>query len=117
MLGIARPGRAAAPSSSWCRRASAAGSSPTGSPSTATASIAVALSILDAKAPALLSPADPREDHWCPAHYPLDGHREVEAAATGGRPLSLVSLLSRGRGVSSGAEVRMVLRALGEARP
>lgn len=57
---------------------------------------------------------DPCE-HWCLTHFLLDGHHKLEAAATAGRPVRLLSLLALGEGMS-GAEDWARLPAL-RARP
>ncbi|MEU2496266.1 hypothetical protein [Streptomyces sp. NPDC007883] len=54
---------------------------------------AVALSTLDVCEPASGMPAD-HYRHWGLTHFLLDGHHKMEAAATAGRPVRLLSLLS-----------------------
>lgn len=68
---------------------------------------AVAISVLDVKGPATRG-----IDHWCFAHYLLDGHHKVAAAASAGRPLTLITFLSSDRGVASKAEVEAALASL-----
>jgi hypothetical protein len=64
---------------------------------------AVSLSILDVKGAAY---SDPEEfEHWCLAHYVLDGHHKIEAAALAGKPLTLVSFVTRDHGVSTPEQV------------
>ena len=38
--------------------------------------------------------------HWCLGHFLLDGHHKVEAAARAGRPVTLLSFISRAAGHS-----------------
>ncbi|MEI5007391.1 hypothetical protein RB196_08570 [Streptomyces sp. PmtA] len=54
---------------------------------------AVAVSTLDVCEPAIGMPAD-HYRHWGLTHFLLDGHHKMEAAATAGRPVRLLSLLS-----------------------
>ncbi|OEJ35431.1 hypothetical protein [Streptomyces subrutilus] len=58
---------------------------------------AVAVSTLDVCEPALDLSADYYR-HWGLTHFLLDGHHELEAAATAGRPVQLLSLLALGEG-------------------
>jgi hypothetical protein len=58
---------------------------------------AVAISIFDVRQPAVW-PEHRQEDpvitsHWCLAHFLLDGHHKVCAAANAGLPIRLVSFL------------------------
>ena len=64
---------------------------------------AVAVSVLDVKE--FHDYTDDSEEgicvqHWCLAHYLLDGHHKTHAAALEGLPLSLLSFLALGKGVS-----------------
>ena len=60
---------------------------------------AVAISLLDVKGAAV---GDAEEfEHWCLAHYVLDGHHKIEAAAQARKPITLVSFVARERGVSA----------------
>lgn len=64
---------------------------------------AVAISLLDVKGAAV---GDTEEfEHWCLAHYVLDGHHKIEAAALQRRPISLVSFVAREHGVSAVEQV------------
>ncbi|MFJ8541932.1 hypothetical protein ACIRFH_07930 [Streptomyces sp. NPDC093586] len=60
---------------------------------------AVAVSTLDVCEPAVGMPDD-HYGHWGLTHFLLDGHHKVEAAATTGRPVRLLSLLALGEGLS-----------------
>ncbi|WP_406280051.1 hypothetical protein OHT93_36420 [Streptomyces sp. NBC_00191] len=60
---------------------------------------AVAVSTLDVCEPASGLPAD-HYRHWGLTHFLLDGHHKLEAAATAGRPVQLLSLLALGEGLA-----------------
>ncbi|MFF8731666.1 hypothetical protein ACF073_35025 [Streptomyces sp. NPDC015171] len=60
---------------------------------------AVAVSTLDVCEPAIGEPAD-HYRHWGLTHFLLDGHHKLEAAATAGRPVRLLSLLALGEGLA-----------------
>ncbi|MER7515321.1 hypothetical protein [Streptomyces sp. NPDC126499] len=75
---------------------------------------AVAISTLDVCQPALGLGEDPSV-HWGLTHFLLDGHHKLEAAATAGRPVLLLSLLTLGESLA-GAEDCTRLPAL-RARP
>ena len=61
---------------------------------------AVAVSTLDVCEPANTF-GDDQSKHWGLTHFLLDGHHELEAAATAGRPVQLLSLLALGEGLAS----------------
>lgn len=63
---------------------------------------AVAISTLDVCQPSLGLADDP-STHWGLTHFLLDGHHKLEAAATAGRPVRILSLLALGEGLA-GAE-------------
>ncbi|MEU6033010.1 hypothetical protein ABZ825_39490 [Streptomyces tauricus] len=75
---------------------------------------AVAISTLDVCEPAVGMPID-HYQHWGLTHFLLDGHHKLEAAATVGRPVQILSLLALGEGLA-GAEDCARLPAL-RARP
>ncbi len=58
---------------------------------------ALAISVLDIEAPAVIDHSAPPEttEHWCLAHYLLDGHHKVHAAAEAGKECSLLCFISR----------------------
>lgn len=61
---------------------------------------AVAVSTLDLCEPADGMPDDQYE-HWGLTHFLLDGHHKLEAAATAGRPVQLLSLLALDEGLAT----------------
>lgn len=65
---------------------------------------AVSISILDVK-----GPADCGTDHWCMAHYILDGHHKIAAAARAGKPVSLIAFIAIDHGISSAEQLRTAL--------
>jgi hypothetical protein len=74
---------------------------------------AVALSVLDVKQPANWADGTAVNTHWCLAHYLLDGHHKLSAAAASGQPIRLVSFLAVDEGVSSPENIETLLRLLG----
>ncbi|MFI6090688.1 hypothetical protein [Streptomyces sp. NPDC051218] len=79
-----------------------------------TVPMAVAVSTLDVCEPASGMPID-HYRHWGLTHFLLDGHHKLEAAATVGRPVRILSLLTLGDSLA-GAEECARLPAL-RARP
>ncbi|MFE2204601.1 hypothetical protein [Streptomyces rubiginosohelvolus] len=75
-----------------------------------TAPTAVAISTLDVCQSALGLAEDPAA-HWGLTHFLLDGHHKLEAAATAGRRVRLLSLLTLGESLA-GAEEAARLPAL-----
>lgn len=60
-----------------------------------TSPTAVALSILDRRAPAVIAPdAVDFYEHWALTHFLLDGHHKFEAAARVGAPVRLLALVN-----------------------
>ncbi|MEX0991741.1 MAG: hypothetical protein WD004_05670 [Actinomycetota bacterium] len=77
---------------------------------------AVALSVLDAKAPVVGFDADPDYEvdaHWCWTHYLLDGHHKTRATSLEGDSLSLLSFTALEEGVSTRADVEQLIALLG----
>ncbi|MEZ5693222.1 MAG: hypothetical protein R3D99_05165 [Altererythrobacter sp.] len=56
---------------------------------------AISLSKLDIK-----GPGDGGEVHWCLAHYLIDGHHKLEAAARTGQEISLIAFIAIDHGIS-----------------
>lgn len=65
---------------------------------------AVSVSLLDVKGPAMTG-----TDHWCMAHYLLDGHHKMAAAARVGREITLIAFVAVDRGISSSDQVEAML--------
>lgn len=64
----------------------------------------VALSLLDIKGPNLNDRV-----HWCLAHYVLDGHHKLAAAAETGSEIGLIAFIAHEHGVSSPEHVARLL--------
>ncbi|MFF4393817.1 hypothetical protein ACFY0G_45030 [Streptomyces sp. NPDC001552] len=64
---------------------------------------AVAVSTLDVCEPAI-GPGTDHYRHWGLTHFLLDGHHKLEAAATTGRPVQLLSLLALGEGLAESGD-------------
>lgn len=62
---------------------------------------ALALAALDVKQPAVWEGEPEVTCHWCLAHYLLDGHHKVQAAALERRPITLLSFVSREHGLAA----------------
>jgi hypothetical protein len=76
---------------------------------------ALAVSILDVKQPANWN-SDPKvTEHWCLAHYLLDGHHKTYAASQANKPILLLSFLAVEKGVSTIDQVADVLAMLAKA--
>ncbi len=67
---------------------------------------AVALSVLDIKGPACSG-----TDHWCLAHYVLDGHHKVAAAARTQQEITLISFIAVDQGISSKEQIEIALES------
>jgi hypothetical protein len=55
---------------------------------------AIAISVLDVKQPADWEGDPAVNEHWCLGHFLLDGHHKMYAAASVGKPLTLLSFLA-----------------------
>jgi hypothetical protein len=73
---------------------------------------ALAVSILDVKQPADWNGNPDVTEHWCLAHYLLDGHHKTCAAAELGMPVSILSFLASEKGVSSREQVAEAIETL-----
>jgi len=76
---------------------------------------ALAISVLDVKQPAEWEGNREIQEHWCLAHYLLDGHHKMYAAAQFGKPISLLSCLAIDRGISGADEISKVVSVLQNA--
>ena len=66
---------------------------------------AISLSVLDIKAPAIwINDVKPEfTGHWCLAHYILDGHHKLFAAAELNKPINLICFLATEEGINETA--------------
>ena len=69
---------------------------------------AVAVGVLDVCEPVDAEQSDCPYAHWALAHFLLDGHHKLQAAAELGRPLQLLSLLSLTDSLASAAHLARV---------
>jgi hypothetical protein len=77
---------------------------------------AIALSILDVKQPAMPYEGCDGAAHWCLAHYLIDGHHKIEAAAHAGKAIRLLSFLAVAEGISTPEEVLAAISHLNTAQ-
>jgi hypothetical protein len=75
---------------------------------------ALAVSILDVKQPATWMGNPEITTHWCLAHYLLDGHHKICAAAKAGKPISILSFLAIEKGVSGPDQIAETLKTLAQ---
>ena len=73
---------------------------------------ALAVSIVDVKGPADWKEQPAVVEHWCLAHYLLDGHHKAYAAAMGGTPLGVLSFLAIGQSIAAPDQALEVVRQL-----
>lgn len=69
---------------------------------------AVAVSILEITQPAVSEAPDGHLTHWCLAHFLLDGHHKMQAAAESTRRLRLLTLLALDFGLAKEPDLRRV---------
>lgn len=72
---------------------------------------AVAISVLDVKQPANWEGNPTVTEHWCLAHYLLDGHHKTFAAAQSARPITLLSFFAVGKGLANEAQIGAAIYA------
>ena len=77
---------------------------------------AMAITILDRRQPAMWGADPPVTQHYLLAHYLIDGHHKVRAAANADRPLTLLSFLARDHSMASFGDVATVFRCLDSDR-
>ena len=70
---------------------------------------ALALTVLDIKAPATWDGEPDVTEHWCLAHYLLDGHHKTFAASEVDKPITLLSFLSLGESLATKEDVSALL--------
>lgn len=74
----------------------------------------LALSVLDIKGPATWDKQPEVAEHWCLAHYILDGHHKAYAAATAGAPLGILSYLAVRQSIATPEQALDVAARLSE---
>lgn len=70
---------------------------------------AVAISVLDVKAPCEALDGGESEMHDCFAHYLLDGHHKIEAAARARKPVSILSFLAKGQSICIDEDIQTLM--------
>ena len=70
---------------------------------------ALALSVLDIKQPATWHGEPTVTEHWCLAHYLLDGHHKMFAASVVNKPITLLSFLSVGESLATEENLRQLI--------
>jgi hypothetical protein len=73
---------------------------------------ALALTVLDIKEPANWEGEPAVTEHWCLAHYLLDGHHKTLAAAEVDKPITLLSFLSLGESLATEENIRTLINHL-----
>lgn len=75
---------------------------------------ALALTVLDIKQPATWhGKGEPAvTEHWCLAHYLLDGHHKTLAASEVDKPITLLSFLSPGESIATEESVAALINYL-----
>ena len=62
---------------------------------------ALAMSVLDIKGPGDWEGNPKITEHWCLAHYLLDGHHKMYAAASVHKPLTVLSFMDMSKGIAT----------------
>lgn len=73
---------------------------------------ALSISVLDVKQPAVWEGEPDVTEHWCLAHYLLDGHHKTFAASVEQRPITLLSFLAVKESVATEEHIRTLLALL-----
>ena len=73
---------------------------------------ALAISVLDVRGPTTREEGPTVNEHWCLAHYLLDGHHKTYAAYLAEKPLTLLSFLTTAESVATEENVDRVLEVL-----
>jgi len=73
---------------------------------------ALAISLLDVKAPAVWEKEPDVTAHWCLVHYLLDGHHKLFASTQENRQVGLLSFISVNNGISTVEQIKQSLDAL-----
>jgi hypothetical protein len=67
---------------------------------------AISISVLDVK-----GPASGGTDHWCMAHFILDGHHKIAAAGREQKEITLLAFIAVDHGISSEEHIEVFLNA------
>lgn len=78
---------------------------------------ALSISMLDVKQPADWEGDPATTEHWCLAHYLLDGHHKTLAAARLRLPVRLLSFLATEESIATEADIERTLSALAAVGP
>jgi len=73
---------------------------------------AVALAVLDIKGLYDFDSERDIDEHWCLAHYVLDGHHKLLAAAETSRSVRLLSFVSVSKGIATREQIAGILSSL-----
>ena len=73
---------------------------------------ALAVSVLDVRGPATREEGPDVTEHWCLAHYLLDGHHKTYAASLARKPITLLSFLATAESVATEENVDRSLEVL-----
>jgi hypothetical protein len=73
---------------------------------------ALAISVLEVRGPATREEGPAVTEHWCLAHYLLDGHHKTYAASLARKPITLLSFLATAESVATEENVDRVLEVL-----
>jgi hypothetical protein len=75
-------------------------------------STALSISVLDIKKPGIWEGDPTVNEHWCLAHYLLDGHHKIHAASLARKPITLLSFLDVSKGIASEKDERLLFEKL-----
>lgn len=75
---------------------------------------ALAVSVLDVRGPATREEGPEVTEHWCLAHYLLDGHHKTYAASLARKPITLLSFLATAESVATEDNVDRILEVLAD---
>jgi hypothetical protein len=73
---------------------------------------ALSVSVLDVRGPATREEGPEVTEHWCLAHYLLDGHHKTYAASFARKPITLLSFLATAESVATEENVDKTLEVL-----
>ncbi len=77
-----------------------------------TESTALSISVLDIKGPGMWEGSPAVTEHWCLAHYLLDGHHKIHAASLARKPITLLSFLDVSKGIAAEKDERLLFERL-----